>query len=589
MKGLWRLSGVRWRVPRESEERAGLERIIAAARGVVAATCLLSVEFTQPAPFANTDVVRVFLYAYILYAVSVVVLLRYRPAAVLRRGAVVHALDVLWAAGLTSMSGATSSHFSPSLFVFALLAAAYRWGFIETVMTGVASAVVLAAEAVATAWGLLGIPLQVGDFIMGCVWLLLVAVILASLARWNERLRAELALVARIGQHARVQRGLRASVRAVLDELGRAFGAERTLLVAGESSAGRVFLWSTDGAKKPVDAGDGPAEIDPAQRNDYLFPVPVEAGTWGAVARTRAGRPLIRAVDSRGRRVAVSFPIPDQIAGGIPWRAVVSMTAALVEEWDLRLLLINPAVDATEDRQLRFLQTIARQVGPGLVNIYLVRRLAANVEEIERARVARELHDGVIQSLIGIEIEMDVARQNAEREPRKVAPALERLQRLLRDQIVDVRTLMQRLRPVQVDGRTLVGSLADIVARVGRTSDMEAAFVSEANTVDLPPRVCRELVRIVEEAMVNARKHSGAAQVTVTFGASDGSWRLVVDDNGRGFPFSGRLTQAELEDRGTGPAVIMERVRSIGGRLWIQSAPGKGSQLDIRIQGRENS
>lgn len=588
MSRLWRRSGVRRRVPRESQERAGLERIIAAARAVVAATCLLSVDFNRPAPFAHTNTVHVFLFAYILYAASVVVLLRYRPAAVLRLRAVVHALDLLWAASLTSMTGGPSSRFSPPLYVFALLAAAYRWGFLETVMTGVASVVLLAGQAVATARGLLGIPLQVGDLIMGGVWLLVVAIILASLAQWNERLRAELALLARIGRHTRVQTGLRASVRAVLDELGRAFGAERALLVTEESSTGRAFLWSTDGPTAPIDEADGPVEINPAQRNDYLFPVPVEAGAWGAVGGTRAGRPLIRAVDSSGRRVAASFPIPDQIAGGIPWRSVVSMTAAPVEEWGARLLLINPAVDATQDRQLRFLQTIVRQAGPALVNIYLVRRLRAKVEEIERARVARELHDGVIQSLIGLEIEMDVARQHAEREPRKVAPALERLQRLLRDQIVDVRTLMQRLRPVQVDGRTLVGSLADIVARFGRTSDMEASFVSGANEVDLPPRVCRELIRIVEEAMVNARKHSGATQVTVTLGSLDGSWRLVVEDNGRGFDFQGRLSQAELKARGAGPAVIMERVQSIGGRLWIQSTPGKGAQLDIRVQGREN-
>ena len=99
----------------------------------------------------------------------------------------------------------------------------------------------------------------------------------------------------------------------------------------------------------------------------------------------------------------------------------------------------------------------------------------------------------------------------------------------------------------------------------------------------LPPRVCRELARIVQEALVNVRKHSSARNVLVRFGWEDGHWRLVVDDDGRGFPFSGRLTQADLDSARRGPLVIKERVRSIGGQLTVESTPGGGARLEITL------
>ena len=79
------------------------------------------------------------------------------------------------------------------------------------------------------------------------------------------------------------------------------------------------------------------------------------------------------------------------------------------------------------------------------------------------------------------------------------------------------------------------------------------------------------------------RKHSQAQQVLVRLGSSDGTWRLTIEDNGRGFPFSGRVSQSELDTMGKGPVVIKERVRLIDGELTIESTPGRGSRLEISV------
>jgi two-component system, NarL family, nitrate/nitrite sensor histidine kinase NarX len=121
------------------------------------------------------------------------------------------------------------------------------------------------------------------------------------------------------------------------------------------------------------------------------------------------------------------------------------------------------------------------------------------------------------------------------------------------------------------------------VERFRRDLGISASFVSEAQEVSLPPRVCVELVRIVQEALANIRKHSGARKVQVVFVRGNQHWKLCVEDDGRGFGFAGRLSSEELDRVPQCPAMIKERVRSIGGELMIESAPGAGAKLEVLL------
>ena len=88
---------------------------------------------------------------------------------------------------------------------------------------------------------------------------------------------------------------------------------------------------------------------------------------------------------------------------------------------------------------------------------------------------------------------------------------------------------------------------------------------------------------------MNVRKHSQAERVVVKLAADRGTWKLMIEDDGRGFPFTGTLTDAELETVGRGPIVIRERVHLIDGALIIESTPGRGSRLEIRIPQRREA
>jgi signal transduction histidine kinase len=226
-------------------------------------------------------------------------------------------------------------------------------------------------------------------------------------------------------------------------------------------------------------------------------------------------------------------------------------------------------------------QNVLRQVSPVLYSVYLFRRLRSRAGAMERAKVARELHDTSIQSLISIEMQVDVLRRTSNGRP--LTPELERIQKLLREEVLNMRQLMQSLKPVEIGPQQFLDFTAQLVERFRSDSGVDARFVSELEEVNLPASACRELARVVQEGLVNVRKHSGAKSVYVRFGAQNGLWRLVIDDDGCGFPFTGRLTLAELDDLHRGPAVIKERVRAIGGDLVIESSPGHGSRVEVTV------
>src|SRR5437762_2056821 len=245
------------------------------------------------------------------------------------------------------------------------------------------------------------------------------------------------------------------------------------------------------------------------------------------------------------------------------------------------LFFFFQAEDGIRDTSVTGVQTCALPIS-AVYSVYRLRRLRSRAVSMERARIARELHDGVIQTLIGVEMEIAAAHRQASSDPVRMADELRSIHGRLRQEILNVRDLVQRMKPLELDGRQFPDCLALVVDKFRRDTGICARFVSDARQIVLPRRLMYELTRILQEALVNVRKHSHARNVLVRFAAEDGLWKLVIEDDGRGFEFSGRLSQAELETA-RGPLVLKERVRSIGGELAIESIPGHGARLEVAL------
>ena len=110
---------------------------------------------------------------------------------------------------------------------------------------------------------------------------------------------------------------------------------------------------------------------------------------------------------------------------------------------------------------------------------------------------------------------------------------------------------------------------------------VSARFITSSDRVSLTTSKALEIVRIVQEALVNVRKHSGARNVFVRLSRDHGTYRLVVEDDGLGFEFEGRLSARELDERRVGPAIIKERARVAGAELAVDSTPGVGARVEL--------
>jgi len=183
-------------------------------------------------------------------------------------------------------------------------------------------------------------------------------------------------------------------------------------------------------------------------------------------------------------------------------------------------------------------------------------------------------------------MQLDVMKHQAESGSAPGATQIERVQQLLRNQIQQVRDLMNQLRNTRFEPSEMIHLMSDRVDKFARETGISAKFVADTDQVSLPPEVCREIVQILQEALMNVRKHSGAKHLLVRLSSPDDDWHLAIIDDGRGFGFEGRLSHAQLEAKNLGPGVIKERVRLIQGELEVESVPGHGTRLDIRLPKR---
>lgn len=200
----------------------------------------------------------------------------------------------------------------------------------------------------------------------------------------------------------------------------------------------------------------------------------------------------------------------------------------------------------------------------------------------ERVRVAHELHDGVIQTLVGISLRLSALQRHAP-DPESLKAHLEETQELLRRGISDLRELVVRIKPVSVDAERLPAVITETVERFGRDTGIRARCTCHGPPPRISPQASGQIVRIVQEALMNVRRHSGAANVLVSLASEIGRIRIAVDDDGHGFPFEGRWDHDALDAARRGPVVIKERVRLLAGAVTIDSAPGRGARLEIEI------
>jgi len=582
----------RMRIPPEPSETRRIERWLATARVFLAVSTLVAIRMDPTEVLGHSWAAYGLFVFYMANGILILMLLRRRQQSTSAFRFLVHAGDIVWPAVISIFAEGPRTPFF-LFFFFALAAAAYRWGFRETLGTAAAEALLLWIESfvVLHVWPQGSVPLHIftglhinvkefqpEPLFMLSVYLIVMGLLLGYLAEQQKHLRAEKAVITETLSRVRVESGLTGTIEQIFLELLSMYGASRVLVISQEIHTGRTF------AGELKNEGNSRSEfrwLESGLRDaaKYLNDLPGQV-CYASMNREHL---TVVALDQSGHPVAPeNLSAASDLHQAEPFDSLISAAFLFGSDWRGRVFLFNPSWRGEKQEELRFLLDLVRQVGPAVYNVYLLHRLRRRASAAERARFARELHDGAVQSLIAVEMQVDVIRRQAEAN-RPIGAELARIQKLLREEVLKLRELMQQMKAIDVDAERLLGVLRDTVERFQRETGITARFVTDVDELKMPQRVCREVLMIIQEGLVNVRKHSGAKHALVRLTSNAQSWNLIVEDDGKGFPFAGRYNQQQMEEAGKSPTIIKERVGLIAGQLTIESNPGQGTRLEVIV------
>jgi signal transduction histidine kinase len=368
-------------------------------------------------------------------------------------------------------------------------------------------------------------------------------------------------------------------IQSTFDQIFELISPKLVLLLVEELNSGRMFLWNGDRRKDGYSVVNS-EEFDHSTADEYLQLLPPE--DW--ILNIRDIYDPLVSFDSYGRKLRRS-KMPDTLLKSFgSYGMIMSVLIDLGDEWRGRYVVCDPTIDrsarATLDSIRRLSRTTSRSVHAAHICLRACRETAAE----ERARLARELHDGTIQSMLGVDLRLESLKRRINEDLQK---DVGEVQGILRREAAELRNMVNDSRRRALRPERLLEFLSDLLERFQRDTGLVTRFFADLDKDPMPPRICHEIARMAEEGINNTYKHSKASTFTVRVGSFEGNWMLVMVDDGVGFDFHGTWSLEQLVAAGVGPRVIKERVLSMNGNLMIESTP-TGSRIEITIPKASN-
>ena len=459
------------------------------------------------------------------------------------------------------------------LYLFVAWTAGVRWGLQRSIelAAGVTMAVLLHAALQARfEWSQLisWMALLAGTSTAG--------IGLSFLGDRYRRQSAEHNLLARLIGMLQVEQGVAESLRLVLQELTSAFHCEKTLLAFRDSDLERVFLWTVSAGQQE--------RISPESRplshaDSFLLSWPEASVCWNKVAPPGRGFGW----DRRDGRKLVELPlVPEPERQELGLRSFMSVTMDYGGQPVGRIMLCNGR-SRWSRQDLHWFERVVRHLGLPLNNVFLLRHMRARAIEGERSRISRDIHDGILQTLLSVDMQLGVLIRDMPPAPDQATAGLDALRQTIRSETGELRRMVTDMRPIGVESADLVEMMQGFAERFRNESGLALDLLLDVGGLQAPDRVCRDLFQIYREALHNVKKHAHATHVVVKLWQNDTQVTLMIDDNGQGFSFAGRYMGDELERLRLGPISIKERARSVGGLLTVESTPGHGARLTVEV------
>jgi signal transduction histidine kinase len=254
------------------------------------------------------------------------------------------------------------------------------------------------------------------------------------------------------------------------------------------------------------------------------------------------------------------------------------------------IMVESQVANAFDESDLEILETLAFQVASAIEHARLLQKTREIAIVEERTRLARDMHDGVAQNLAYLLIQVDRCLNMVE-EGGKLEKQLEQISALLEQNIEELRRNIFDLRPVELEGKSILEVLKNFVTEFGQRWNLKTTCVIEGEFVEVSPEVESSLYRILQETLSNARQHAQCTELSVKVVIEANQWvTLEVQDNGQGFdtdqvaqdlhrPQAKNLSPRERPGKGLGLISMRERANRVGGQLTVESDSLEGTRV----------
>jgi signal transduction histidine kinase len=553
-------------------QQVRIEWFVALGRVLLATCALFAVWLNPMEPVRHSWTTYYLLFVFVCYSLMIALVVWRLGVTWIHLPVVSHAIDLIIFALLMFFTQGPASPFFV-FFVFALVCATLRWQLPGTVYTAAICLSIVIVMAVYQKYLPSNPVFELNRFIIRISYLAVVTALLGYLGAHEQRLRNELSRLATWPWT--VPENAPDLVRSIMEHTASILITPRMLLCWEEKEEPwlHVALWYDRQCHYSREAPDtfGMLVAEPLAGTDFfcknlLVPNPVVLHSSASGWQQWQGQPIVPELQRRFElKTVLSLALHGKHVEG----HLFGLDKARMDSDDLVLGAI-----------------VARQTASKLDHFYLLKQLQQAAAAEERVRLARDLHDGLLQSLTGAALQLQTVHHMMEREPQAARERLADIQQLISVEQRNLRSHIRQLKPLcpglsEPDG-DLTGRLRELAERIERQWGPRVELDLKLNEEEVPSALTNNVYFIITEALFNAGRHAHASSVRVEMNAGPHELRIVVADNGCGFPFYGRYDHATLIAMDIGPAMLKERIASLRGTLAIESTHN-GALLEITI------
>jgi len=555
------------------------ERLVAAGRMIIAAFSIFAISLDNSRLPEHTVLIDSLLGFYLVYSIVLALAVFRKDLVWTHSPVIIHAFDLLIFAFFLFLTGGAASPFF-AFFLFALVTSALRWHWRGIICT---TAYILGIE-IGLILHTIGLPMppafNTRQFIFNISTLLVVAVLLGSLRTYELRYRDRISSLAEWPRA--IPDGVETLVSAILQHVSGLFDCPRTILLWKEMEKDNpplhVASWSSGHFEYSVESPDtfGSLVAEPLEDEHFIC------------RDAQAARPSVLYSKGAGVGQWEGVPLHPDLQHRFAIESMLSMAIRSESTWG-RLFILDKSDISSDD--LMPGRVAATGVSFSLDQFYLLRqlrkRIALDAAVEERIRLARDLHDGVLQSLTGVTLQLDVVQKMMDKEMQAAQKRLADVRKLVSSEQQNLRSHIKQLKPpyrsVPEEEVDLAPRLMELAERIERQWGLHVEIdISLHEHKRLPWETAQGVYFIIHEAIINVARHARASSVRVEISSTGRQLQIAVTDDGCGFPFAGRYNHSDLVENNLGPVILRERVTLLAGSLAIESG-ATGAHLEITL------